>query len=76
MCCKAIVPKTVVIVIIAMIKVNCSDRFYCNDQSHCNKTYEVFDCKVIETGLQVSSDEDLFFIENGCFWFKKALQIR
>jgi len=24
-----------------------SDRFCCNDQSHCNETCEVFDCKII-----------------------------
>jgi len=33
---------------------NGSDRFCCNDQSHCNETCEVFDCKVIETRPQVS----------------------
>jgi len=34
--------------------INDSDRFSCNDQSHCNETCEVFDCKFIETRLQVS----------------------
>jgi len=33
---------------------NGSDRFSFNDQSHCNKTCKVFDCKVIETRPQVS----------------------
>jgi len=33
---------------------NGSDRFSCNDQSHCNETCKAFDCKVIETRPQVS----------------------
>jgi len=33
---------------------NGSDRFSYNDQSHCNETCEVFDCKVIEIRPQVS----------------------
>jgi len=43
---------------------NGSDRFSCNDQSYCNETCEVSDCKVIETRPQVS-----LFLLSACFFY-------